>query len=93
MQQDYSYDGEIHPELAQSSGVFKELVNAGDELMSIGIDPATAIAIAAAVPIALKILRILNRASDAAIDNWLEDKRLVRKRKEMELDQEFGRDS
>ncbi|MEL6758686.1 MAG: hypothetical protein AAFP81_19830 [Pseudomonadota bacterium] len=83
---------EIHPELAQTSGVFRELMNAGDELMTIGIDPATAVVIAAAVPIALRILRIANEASSAAIQNWLDDQKLQRKRKEYELDKEFGRE-
>ncbi|MEL6755001.1 MAG: hypothetical protein AAFP81_01095 [Pseudomonadota bacterium] len=82
---------EIHPELAQTSGVFRELMNAGDELMTIGIDPATAVVIAAAVPIALRILRIANEASSAVIQNWLDEQKLVRKRKEYELDEEFDR--
>lgn len=85
-----SYD-DIHPELAESSGVFSELMGAGDELMSIGIDPATAVAIAAAVPVVLRVLRMLNEAASAAIRDWEKDRDLARKRKDLELDQEFGR--
>lgn len=85
-----SYD-DIHPELAQTSGVFRELMNAGDELMTIGIDPATAVVIAAAVPITLRILRMVNEAVSAIIQNWVDEKKLDRKRRDYELEQEFGR--
>lgn len=92
MLQEYDYEGEIHPELAQSSGIVRELVGASDQLMSLGIDLPTALVIVAAVPTSLGILRILNRASGAYVDNWLEDRRLERRRKELELDREFGKD-
>lgn len=90
MSQDYNYEGEIHPELAQSSGIVRELVDASDQLMSLGIDLPTALVIVAAVPTSLGLLRIINRATGAWTDDWLEERRLARKRKEMELEREFG---
>lgn len=88
MRQDYE-DG-IHPELAQQTGVFQEIMSAGDELMTIGIDPATAAVIVAAVPVTLRVLRMVNELVSAAIDDWKENQRLERKRKELDLDREYG---
>lgn len=80
---------DIHPELAQQSGTFHALMDAGDQLMTIGIDPATAAVIVAAVPVTLRILKMVNEFVTAALDDWKENKRIERKRKELELDREY----
>lgn len=91
--QSSNYDGAIHPELAETSNVFAEVMRGGDHLLSIGIDPATAAVIVAAVPISLRLLRMANEMLSASIDDQKEEKRLDRKRREYELDREFGRKS
>ena len=82
------YEGNIHPELAENSRVFREIMSAGDELMSIGIDPATAAVIVAAVPITLRLLKMLNEYSLALLRNWEADKELDRERRRRELDRQ-----
>lgn len=82
---------DIHPELAHQSSVFKEIMAAGDELMTIGIDPATAAVIVAAVPVTLRILRMVNEFVTAALDDWKETRRIERKRKEFDLEREYGK--
>jgi hypothetical protein len=86
-----SYDGDIHPELAETSGVFRELMSAGDELMTIGIDPATAVAVAAAVPLLLRLLRMGSEVLSTGLRDWEKNRDLERKRKDLELEREFGR--
>lgn len=86
---DERYEG-INPELAEASPWFRELMGQADQLLSIGIDPATAAVIVASVPITLRVLKMANEFTTAMSHDYAERQRLKRKREELELEKEFG---
>lgn len=82
---------QIHPELMEASPIYRGLINTTNDLMSIGVDPAFAAVVVASVPIILRLLRMANEMTAAMIDDWKDNRRIDRKRRELELDQEFGK--
>lgn len=82
------YEG-INPEIASVSPWFRDLMGASDELMNVGISPATAAVIVASVPITLRLLRMGNEVLSAWVDDTREKNRLARKREEADLDHEI----
>lgn len=81
---------EIHPELMEASPVYRSLIDSANDLMSIGIDPALAAMVVAAVPVTLRVLKMGNEFTSAMVDDWKDNKRIERKRRELELNKEFG---
>ena len=99
MENDYQ---DINPEIYQASPWLREVMNGADTLMNTGIDAATAAVIVAMVPITLRILKIVGDAVNVGLADTKEanaikrererdEQRLDIKRKEYELDKEFGR--
>jgi hypothetical protein len=84
--------GGINPELAEASPWFREVMGNADELLSIGIDPATAAVIVAAVPVTLRVLKIASEFTSAMASDYAEKQRLKRKREELELERDFQGD-
>jgi len=83
------------PELVEASpwlqGIEMVGVEASQQILG-GIDPATAVAIAAAVPVVLRALRMANEATSAMVEDWKAGNAIKRERERLELQREFGRD-
>lgn len=79
----------ISPELEYASPMLRGLIELGHDASTIGIDPALALTIVAAVPVVLRLLRMGNEFTSAIANDLAEKKRLDRKREELELEQEF----
>ncbi len=88
MQEGLSRD-DISPELLEQSSVYRELVNASESVMEIGISPGTAALIVAAVPITLKLLRMANELVSANIEDWLAGRRIARRKQEADTELEI----
>lgn len=87
--QSADYENGLHPEIAEASPFYQYIADAGGNLMGIGFDANTAIAIVAATPVLLKLLKIIGDVVSASLTSWQEDKRLERKRREYEMNREF----
>lgn len=87
MQEGFRED--VNPELLEQSSVYRELVNGAESVMEFGISPGTAALIVAAVPITLKLLRMVNEWFSASVDDWAAGKRIDRKKQEAEADREI----
>lgn len=82
------------PELVEAAPWLAAIERAGAEATSdilTGLDPSFAVAIAAGVPVVLRVLRILNEYTSAVIEDRQHDRELERERKRMELDMERRR--
>ena len=83
---DYS---EMNPEIAAASPLMRGLIDLGHEASTIGVDPATAIAIVAAVPVVLRLLRMTGEFTGAIANDLAEKKRLERKDQELEIEHKW----
>ena len=83
MQDDY-YSG-INPELAEASPVFAEIMGVSNELLSFGIDPSYALMAMAGVPVALRILRIVNEFTSAAAEDYRAKKAIENEQRRGEM--------
>ena len=84
--EDYS---DLNPEIAAASPLMQGLIDLGHDASTIGVDPATAIAIVAAVPVALRLLRMGNEFTSAIANDIAEKKRLERKDEELAIEHKW----
>lgn len=80
---------DLNPEIAAASPLMQSLIDLGHDASTIGVDPATAIAIVAAVPVALRLLRIGNEFTSAIANDVAEKKRLQRKDQELAIEHKW----
>lgn len=79
-------EGDINAELQYASPFMRGIIDLGHDMSTTGIDPSTAMVIVAAVPVTLRVLRMANELSSAAVSDWSEGKRLERKKQELEIE-------
>lgn len=80
---------EIDPELRYASPTLRTLLELGQDASSIGIDPGLALAIIAAVPVTLRVLRMGNEFTSAAAQDLVEKNRLKRKEQELAMEHKW----
>ena len=79
-------EGDINAELQYASPFMRGIIDLGHDMSTTGIDPSTAMVIVAAVPVTLRVLRMANELSSAAVSDWSEGKRLERKKQELDIE-------
>ena len=80
---------EIDPELQYASPMLRGLLQMGEDASSIGVDPALALTIVAAVPVVLRGLRMVNEFTTAVIQDFVEKNRLKRKEQELAMEHKW----
>lgn len=68
----------LNPELLEASPLFRDIASISNDMINFGVDPATALAIMASVPVALRVLRMVNELTSAGIEDWKGNKAIER---------------
>lgn len=71
----------LDPDLAQAAPYYREVLDATEQASQFGVDANTAIMVMAAVPVVMRILRMVNEFSTAWVKAWTEENTLAVERK------------